>query len=210
MGGRIAFGADGRLFLSIGDTDVPDLAQDPNELEGSILRYNPDGSIPDDNPIPGSPVYAIGLRNVFGLAIQPGTGFLYATDNGPGGFDEVNRVEAGHNYGWPLHFGVRHAEGISDPIAVFGNYPLEQQSGPPVLPLPRQIQTSCSSAPITTSTCVLLPLSVAQIKRLKTTRWFFQPIAHLTSRTAAMGGSITALYLQSTVPVSMNYCAYTS
>ena len=92
-GGRIAFGADGKLFLSIGDTDVPDLAQDPNELEGSILRYNPDGSIPDDNPIPGSPVYAIGLRNVFGLAIQPGTGFLYATDNGPGGFDEVNRLK---------------------------------------------------------------------------------------------------------------------
>ncbi len=124
-GGRIVFGADGKLFLSIGDTDVPDLAQDPNELEGSILRYNPDGSIPDDNPIPGSPVYAIGLRNVFGLAIQPGTGFLYATDNGPGGFDEVNRVEAGHNYGWPLHIGIRHAEDISDPIAVFGSYPQE-------------------------------------------------------------------------------------
>ena len=128
-GGRIAFGADGKLFLSIGDTDVPDLAEDPAKLEGSILRYNPDGSIPDDNPIPGSPVYAIGLRNVFGLAIQPGTGFLYATDNGPGGFDEVNRIESGHNYGWPRHMGVRHAEGITDPIAVYGNWP-ERPIGP--------------------------------------------------------------------------------
>ena len=100
-GGRIAFGPDGKLYVSIGDTDVPDLAQDPKRLEGSILRYNPDGSIPSDNPIPGSPVYAIGLRNVFGFAFQPNTGFLYATDNGPGGFDEVNKIEAGHNYGWP-------------------------------------------------------------------------------------------------------------
>ena len=124
-GGRIAFGPDGMLYVSIGDTGEKELAQDPKRLEGSILRYNPDGSIPRDNPIPGSPVYAIGLRNVFGFAFQPNTGFLYATDNGPGGFDEVNRVEAGHNYGWPRHMGVRHAEGISDPIAVFGSYPQE-------------------------------------------------------------------------------------
>ena len=122
-GGRLAFGADGKMYLTIGDTDVPELAADPAKLEGSILRYNPDGSIPDDNPFSGSPVYAFGLRNVFGLAVQPDTGFLFATDNGPGGFDEVNRVEAGHNYGWPSHMGVRHAEGITDPIAVYGNWP---------------------------------------------------------------------------------------
>ncbi len=122
-GGRIVFGPDGKLYLTVGDTDVPELAQDPTRLEGSILRYNPDGSIPDDNPIPGSPVYATGLRNVFGLAFQPETGFLYATDNGPGGFDEVNKIEPGRNYGWPTHMGVAATEGIVDPIAVFGNYP---------------------------------------------------------------------------------------
>ena len=122
-GGRIAFGPDGKLYLTIGDTDVPALAQDPTRLEGSILRYNPDGSIPDDNPIPGSPVYATGLRNVFGLAFHPGTGDLYATDNGPGGFDEVNKIEAGHNYGWPTRMGAANREGFSDPIAVFGIWP---------------------------------------------------------------------------------------
>ena len=128
-GGRIAFGPDGKLYVSIGDTEVSHLAQDPKKLEGSILRYNPDGSIPNDNPIPGSPVYAIGLRNVFGLAFQPETGFLYATDNGPGGFDEVNKIEAGFNYGWPDHMGVDSPEGYKDPVAVYGNWP-ESPIGP--------------------------------------------------------------------------------
>ena len=71
-GGRLAFGPDGKLYVTIGDTDVPDLSQDSKNLAGSILRFNPDGSIPDDNPYPGSPVYAIGLRNVFGLALSAG------------------------------------------------------------------------------------------------------------------------------------------
>ena len=128
-GGRIAFGPDGKLYLSIGDTDVPELAQDPKKLEGSILRYNPDGSIPNDNPFPGSPVFAIGLRNVFGLAFQPGTGSLYATENGPGGFDEVNKIEAGRNYGWPTHMGESETEGFVDPVAVYGLWP-ESPIGP--------------------------------------------------------------------------------
>ena len=128
-GGRIAFGPDGKLYLSIGDTDVPELAQDPMKLEGSILRYNPDGTIPNDNPFPGSPVYATGLRNVFGFAFQPETGNLYATDNGPGGFDEVNKIEPGHNYGWPLHIGIAEAEGFNDPIVLFSIWP-ERPIGP--------------------------------------------------------------------------------
>ena len=122
-GGRIKFGPDGKLYITIGDTDVPDLSQDPNSLAGSILRYNPDGSIPEDNPIAGSPVFAVGLRNVFGLAFQPETETLFVTENGPGGSDEVNIVEAGHNYGWPLHMGVANEEGFIDPIAVFGVWP---------------------------------------------------------------------------------------
>ena len=128
-GGRLAFGPDGKLYVTIGDTDIPELSQDPTNLAGSILRFNPDGSIPSDNPIPGSPVYAIGLRNVFGLAFQPETGFLYATDNGPGGFDEVNKIEAGHNYGWPGHMGKESPEAYSDPVAVYGNWP-ETPIGP--------------------------------------------------------------------------------
>ena len=128
-GGRLAFGPDGKLYVTIGDTNVPDLSQDPSNLAGSILRYNPDGSIPEDNPIPGSPVYAMGLRNVFGLAFQPSTGSLYATENGPGGFDEVNKIEAGRNYGWPTHMGVSETEGFVDPVAVFGVWP-EDTIGP--------------------------------------------------------------------------------
>ncbi len=120
FGGRIAFGPDGKLYLTIGDTNVLESAQDPTRLEGSILRFNSDGTIPADNPIPGSPVYATGFRNSFGLAFQPDSGFLYATDNGPGGFDEVNKIEAGHNYGWPIHMGDANAGGFADPIAVFG------------------------------------------------------------------------------------------
>lgn len=128
-GGRIAFGPDRKLFVSIGDTDVPELAQDASNLAGSILRYNPDGSIPNDNPFPGSPVFATGLRNVFGLAFQPQTGLFFVTDNGTGGYDEVNKIEAGQNYGWPLHMGVTQAEGFTDPLAVYGNWP-EKPIGP--------------------------------------------------------------------------------
>ena len=122
-GGRIAFGPDGKLYLSIGDIGMIEASQDPTKLAGSILRFNLDGSIPEDNPIPGSPVYAIGFRNVFGLAFQPDTGFLFATENGPGGLDEVNKVEAGQNYGWPLHLGVTNQEGFADPVAIYGQWP---------------------------------------------------------------------------------------
>ena len=122
-GGRIAFGPDGKLYLSIGDIWMQELSQDPGKLPGSILRFNPDGSIPADNPIADSPVYAFGFRNVFGLAFQPETGHLFATENGPGGFDEVNKVEAGLNYGWPLHMGTTDAEGFANPVAVYGEWP---------------------------------------------------------------------------------------
>ena len=110
-----------------------------------------------DNPIPGSPVYAIGLRNVFGFAFQPNTGFLYATDNGPGGFDEVNRVEAGHNYGWPRpYWCVRHVRGgFPTPLQSLAAI-RKSQSGPPVLPLPTANPRPLALLrPITTSTCVL-------------------------------------------------------
>ena len=129
-GGRIAFGPDGKLYVTIGDIFDSESSQDLTNLAGSILRYNLDGSVPDDNPLPGSPIYAYGFRNPFGIAIQPETGAIYATDNVPGGFDEVNRIEAGHNYGWPLHMGDANAEGFSDPIAVFGEFRKSPTYGP--------------------------------------------------------------------------------
>jgi glucose/arabinose dehydrogenase len=100
-GGRIKFGPDGKLYVATGDAKQPQLAQDAGSLAGKILRINPDGSIPDDNPFPGSPVYSFGHRNVQGLAWD-GDGRMYASEHGESGNDEVNLIKAGENYGWPI------------------------------------------------------------------------------------------------------------
>ena len=105
------------------------LLRTPRDLRALFCATIPMAASQATIPFPGSPVYAIGLRNVFGLAFQPETGFLYATDNGPGGFDEVNKIEAGFNYGWPGHMGVDSPEGYTDPVAVYGNWP-ETPIGP--------------------------------------------------------------------------------
>lgn len=101
-GGRIKFGPDGKLYITTGDARQPDLAQKANSLAGKILRLNPDGTIPEDNPFEGSPVYSYGHRNVQGLAWHPVTGELYASEHGPEGNDEVNIIKPGANYGWPV------------------------------------------------------------------------------------------------------------
>jgi glucose/arabinose dehydrogenase len=79
---------------------VPDNAQNPSVLPGKLLRYNSDGTIPGDNPIPGNPMFALGLRNPFGLAFHPVSGTPYLSDNGPTCDDEINRIVANGNYGW--------------------------------------------------------------------------------------------------------------
>ncbi|MEM7344318.1 MAG: PQQ-dependent sugar dehydrogenase [Chloroflexota bacterium] len=103
FGGGLNFGPDGKLYLIFGDTNDTKAAQDLNRLPGSILRYNPDGSIPADNPFPNSPVYAYGIRNGFGLTWHPTTQKLYQIDNGTHCDDEINIIEAGSNYGWGAH-----------------------------------------------------------------------------------------------------------
>jgi glucose/arabinose dehydrogenase len=100
-GGRIRFGPDGKLYIATGDAKQPQLAQNAGSLAGKILRINPDGSIPEDNPFPGSPVYSYGHRNVQGLAWDL-QGKLYATEHGEAGNDEINLIKAGENYGWPI------------------------------------------------------------------------------------------------------------
>ncbi|MEK3875780.1 MULTISPECIES: PQQ-dependent sugar dehydrogenase [unclassified Paenibacillus] len=101
-GGRIKIGPDGNLYITTGDRYEPELAQDKNSLGGKILRIMPSGSIPEDNPWPGSPVYSMGHRNAQGLAWQPESGALYSSEHGQSSHDELNLIEAGANYGWPL------------------------------------------------------------------------------------------------------------
>ncbi len=103
-GGNCHFGPDGKFYVSFGDNAASSNAQDSSatNLRGKILRLNPDGSIPPDNPFRGTPFWSIGHRNSFDFAWDPQTGKMYCTENGPSCDDEVNRVPARGNMGWPL------------------------------------------------------------------------------------------------------------
>jgi glucose/arabinose dehydrogenase len=108
-GGRIAFGPDGKLYAGVGDAANPSNAQDRNSRNGKVLRMNPDGSVPSDNPF-GSLVWTYGHRNVQGLAWDSG-GRLWATEFGQNSFDEVNLIQKGANYGWPNVEGTGSTQG---------------------------------------------------------------------------------------------------
>lgn len=114
-GGRIAFGPDGLLYVTVGDAGDRDAAQDPGRLGGKILRLTPDGEVPADNPFPGSPVYSYGHRNPQGLAWDA-VGQLYATEFGQNTWDELNVIQPGGNYGWPEVEGAAGREGFIDPV----------------------------------------------------------------------------------------------
>jgi quinoprotein glucose dehydrogenase len=121
-GGDIAFGTDGSLFLSIGEGHESERAQDPNDIGGKVVRILADGNLAPDNPFgPDNPVYSIGHRNSFGLCVDPSTGDLWETENGPGSDDEVNRIVAGANYGWPDQLGPGGAPPLVDPVV---DYPV--------------------------------------------------------------------------------------
>jgi glucose/arabinose dehydrogenase len=117
-GGRIAFGPDRLLYAGTGDAGDSGNAQDPASLGGKVLRLEPDGGIPAANPDPGSPVYSLGHRNVQGLAWDAG-GQLYATEFGQNRLDEVNRIQAGGNYGWPLVEGTGGGDRFTDPLVTW-------------------------------------------------------------------------------------------
>ena len=105
-GGRLRFGPDGLLYVTMGDMLDVGAAQDFASSTGTILRIRPDGTTPEGNPFL-SPVYSVGHRNSQGLAWHPLTGTLWATEHGDLDHDEVNRIEAGANYGWPLIEGAQ-------------------------------------------------------------------------------------------------------
>ena len=133
-GGRIVIAKDGNLLMTLGDrSDSPpwDVAQKLDNHLGKIIRITPDGAPPADNPFIGKAgvlpeIWAYGMRSPEGLAFDPRTGRLWQNDHGPRGGDELNIVEKGKNYGWPLvvhgidypgaTIGVMHMEGMQDPI----------------------------------------------------------------------------------------------
>jgi glucose/arabinose dehydrogenase len=140
FGGKIAFDTNGFLFLSLGDRQVPpegDLekhpAQDLSNHHGAIVRLHDDGRVPADNPFVKQAgarpeIWSYGHRNVQGLAIHPETGDLWANEHGPQGGDELNLIQRGRNYGWPvIGYGVNyrtgaaihagtHREGMEQPV----------------------------------------------------------------------------------------------
>lgn len=119
-GGIIAFGPDGKLYVGVGvDNKIQEKAQDKSFLGGKILRINPDGTIPADNPFKDSPVYSYGHRNIFGLAFHPKTGKLYICEEGPDTDDEINIIEPGGNYGWPKVTGYSNKSEYIDPIQIW-------------------------------------------------------------------------------------------
>lgn len=114
-GGRIAFGPDGLLYVTVGDAGDPKSAQELTKLSGKILRVTPDGDVPPDNPFPGSMVYSYGHRNPQGIAWAD-DGTMYATEFGQNTWDELNVIKAGSNYGWPNVEGIDDQDGFVSPV----------------------------------------------------------------------------------------------
>ena len=122
FGSRFAFASDGTLFITLGERFQFDPAQDLSNTLGKIVRINPDGSIPKDNPFVGREdarpeIWSYGHRNAQGAAVHPETGNLWETEFGPSGGDELNIPKAGSNYGWPVVSWGEHYNGkdIPDP-----------------------------------------------------------------------------------------------
>lgn len=126
FGSRMAFGPDGKLYVSVGDRGQDDKAQNLTNHNGTVLRLNDDGSVPSDNPFVGQAnalpsTFSYGHRNPQGMAVHPIRGEVWVHEHGPQGGDEINLLKAGANYGWPLvtfgrsYSGFPIGEGTSAP-----------------------------------------------------------------------------------------------
>lgn len=125
FGSRIAFDGNGHVFISQGERNQKELAQDLEVLQGKLVRLNLDGSLPADNPFADGvgvrrAIWSYGHRNMQGMAVDPRTGRLWQSEHGPRGGDEINLPEAGKNYGWPV---------ISDGMDYLTNRPYAETRG---------------------------------------------------------------------------------
>jgi glucose/arabinose dehydrogenase len=125
-GGRLRFGPDGKLYASTGDAQNGDNAQNKNSLNGKVLRLNPDGGVPSDNPF-GNYVWSFGHRNPQGLAFDS-QGRLWEQEFGNGIMDETNLITKGGNYGWPACEGTSGTCGTAGFIAPKHTYPTSEGS----------------------------------------------------------------------------------
>ncbi|TCQ02805.1 glucose/arabinose dehydrogenase [Rhizobium sp. PP-F2F-G36] len=119
-GGRVAIGPDGSLYVTTGWTENRQRPQDVSSLAGKVLRMTVDGKVPADNPYPGSYVYSLGHRNPQGLAWDP-DGSLLVAEHGQSAHDEINLIEPGRNYGWPIVSGDESRQGMERPLLHSGN-----------------------------------------------------------------------------------------
>ena len=122
FGSRLVFDRDGSLFITLGENNERATAQDLDKLQGKVVRLYPDGKVPDDNPFVGQPgvreeIWSYGHRNPQGAALNPWTSALWVNEHGPRGGDEVNIVERGSNYGWPLATHGVNYSGLAIPEA---------------------------------------------------------------------------------------------
>jgi aldose sugar dehydrogenase len=135
FGSKLAFGRDGTLYMTVGERNDRTRAQETTHHAGKVLRLRDDGSVPMDNPFVGKAgfrpeIYSYGHRNLQGLAFHPETGVLWETEHGPQGGDELNIIQAGKNYGWPVvTFGREYSgeiitnqpwrEGMEQPVTIW-------------------------------------------------------------------------------------------
>lgn len=122
-GGRLKFGPDGKLYATTGESGDENLAQNINSTGGKILRLNPDGTVPSDNPY-GNYVYSYGHRDPQGITWNPSNGILYESEHGDTMNDEINIIVKGGNYGWPIVQGNENQSGYVSPIRVYTDFTL--------------------------------------------------------------------------------------
>lgn len=126
-GGAMSFGTDGKLYIAVGDNDKGANAQKLSNLKGKVLRINPDGTIPQDNPFYADEraegrdkaIWTLGFRNPFSFAFQPGTGRLFINDVGEQAWEEINEGVKGANYGWPRYEGAESDPLYEDPVHAY-------------------------------------------------------------------------------------------